>query len=133
MRTEPRFLDSNVLLYLIGSDNRKASIADKLVSGGATISVQVLNEFVSVARKKHSLGWDPIWRVLNAVRGKCDVVPVTLEMHDLAMRLAAENRINIYDALIVSAAQFARCPLLITEDMNHGQRIGRVTVRNPFL
>ena len=38
----------------------------------------------------------------------------------------------MYDALIVAAAELAGCDVLYTEDLNHGQRIGRVVVRNPF-
>lgn len=133
MTSERCFLDTNVLLYLIDRDARKAEIADALVRRGATVSVQILNEFVSVARRKHSLEWSVILSVLEDVRRTCKVMPVTLEVHDLALDIAIENGINIYDALIVSAAQLAHCTVLVTEDLNNGQHIGGIFIHNPFI
>ncbi|MDD5276268.1 MAG: hypothetical protein PHR16_09320 [Methylovulum sp.] len=39
------FFGTNVLLYLLSADNRKADKAEALVAAGGVISVQVLNEF----------------------------------------------------------------------------------------
>ena len=36
------------------------------------------------------------------------------------------------DALIVAAAQAAECPILLTEDLQHGQDFNGVRVVNPF-
>jgi predicted nucleic acid-binding protein len=40
---------------------------------------------------------------------------------------------SIYDALILAAALEADCDVLYTEDMQNGQVIGPLTIRNPFL
>ena len=47
-----QFFDTNVLLYLLSSGERKADCAEQELSGGGVISVQVLNEFASVATRK---------------------------------------------------------------------------------
>jgi predicted nucleic acid-binding protein len=42
-------------------------------------------------------------------------------------------RLSWYDSLIVAAAQQAGCKRLYSEDLQHGQHFGAVTVHNPFL
>ena len=49
------FFDTKTLLYLLSPDIAKADRAASLVKTGGTISVQVLNEFASVARRKLTL------------------------------------------------------------------------------
>jgi predicted nucleic acid-binding protein len=39
---------------------------------------------------------------------------------------------TFWDALIVEAALRAGARRLLTEDLQHGQRIGNLTVENPF-
>jgi len=40
--------------------------------------------------------------------------------------------VHYWDALIVASAQQAGCRYLLTEDLQHGQQLGAVTVINPF-
>ena len=127
------FLDSNVLVYLVGPDRRKAAVAEQLLRQEHTISVHVLNEFVRVARGKLKIDWKIVEEVLASATEFCDVVPLTLEVHARAVELCINHVINIYDANIVAAAELADCDVLYTEDMNHGQRVGAVTIRNPFV
>lgn len=76
------FFDTNVLLYLLSGDAAKADRAEELLAGGGVVSVQVLNEFAAVARRKAKMEWPDIRSTLNAVRAACRVLPVTLELHD---------------------------------------------------
>ena len=55
MRATDIFFDTNVLLYLISGDSIKADRAEELIGAGGVISVQVLNEFASVASRKNSM------------------------------------------------------------------------------
>jgi predicted nucleic acid-binding protein len=50
-----------------------------------------------------------------------------------AIRLAASLKVSFWDALILQAAKIEHCSRLWTEDLNHGQRIGDLTIVNPFL
>ena len=45
--------------------------------------------------------------------------------------LARERELSVYDALIIAAALDAGCRLLFTEDLQHGQKIGAMTVEDP--
>jgi predicted nucleic acid-binding protein len=127
------FLDTNVLLYLVDEGANRARFAKPLVRRGAVISVQVLNEFVNVARKKFKLKASEIADILAPIRVECDVVPVGLETHELAWRIFCTTNLGIYDANIVAAAELADCDVLYSEDMNHNQLIGRVRIANPFI
>jgi predicted nucleic acid-binding protein len=50
------FLDSNVVLYALGDDERKRAIALGLLARQPTISTQVINECSHVLRRKQQLG-----------------------------------------------------------------------------
>ena len=126
------FFDSNILLYLV-EDIPKTVLAENLSRQGGTISVQVLNEFVSVCRKIHKLEFSDIVNLLLPIKETFRIVDVTIETHERAMEIAMTNKIGIYDANIVAAAELAGCDTLYTEDLSDGQRIGRVTIRNPFM
>ena len=79
------FLDTNILVYTTTSDLKKQSAADCLRRGGL-ISVQVLNEFVHVARRKLRHEWPQIELALGLFRTSLDdVVPVTLDTHIAAL------------------------------------------------
>lgn len=126
------FLDSNILVYLAGPDARKAATAERLLRQEHTISVQVLNEFVRIARDKLKIEWKIVEEVLASATEYCNVAPLTLEGHVRSVQLSRNHVINIYDANIIAAAELADCDVLYTEDMNHGQRIGRIQIHNPF-
>lgn len=127
-----RFFDTNILLYLI-TPSEKADHAEALVRSGGVISVQVLNEFVSVTRRKHMIDWDKLKDLLAGFRQQFRVEPLTVAVQERAVEIAEAHRLHIYDATILATAEQAGCDLLYSEDMQHGQRIGGVTIRNPFV
>jgi predicted nucleic acid-binding protein len=60
------------------------------------------------------------------------VAPLTTAIHARAVVLARDRELSIFDALIVAAAEEAGCQLLMSEDLQHGQKFGTLTVENPF-
>lgn len=128
------FVDTNVLLYLLSADMAKAARAEAVLGGRIVISVQVLNEFANVARRKLGLAWPALHRMLADVRHFAEVHPLTVVTHERALALAERDQFSLYDALIVAAALEAGCQTLLTEDLQHGQRVAdRLTLCNPFL
>ncbi len=127
------FFDTNVLLYLVSGDTEKADCAERLVARGGAISVQVLNEFAAVAAGKKGIQFAKIRETLSAFRVLFAVVALDIETHDLGLDIAERYRIPVYDSLIVAAALRAGCTTLYTEDLLHGQKIDRLTIRNPFV
>ena len=128
------FFDTNVLVYTIGQHEARTPTAEALLARGGLISVQVLNELTSVAHRKLQMSWPDITEALAAIRVLCpSPIPITVELHHAALRLAEQDGFHIYDALIVAAALEADCATLYTEDLQSGQLIdGRLTIRNPF-
>lgn len=128
------FLDTNVLLYAALQQDARSEAARGLLAQGGVISVQVLNEFVAVARRKLRYPWPEIRQALAAIRTLCRPPrPLDLATHEAALALAERYGFSLYDALIVAAALEAGCATLLSEDLQHGQMIdGRLTIRNPF-
>jgi predicted nucleic acid-binding protein len=126
------FFDSNVLLYAVSTDAPKAVRADSLVKEGGTISVQVLNEFANVSLKKYGNSLDQVRRALTMFKRLCAVVPLDIATHERALGIVERYRFNIFDGLIVASALLAGCKTLYTEDLQDGQAIDGLTIRNPF-
>ena len=127
------FVDTNVLLYLLTNDTVKAERAESLLSGRIVISVQVLNEFANVARRKLGLPWPEVERALIDIRRFASVQPLLLDTHERGVALAKRYQLSVYDAMIAAAALEAGCTTLASEDFSNGQRFeNRLTVRNPF-
>ena len=127
------FLDTNVLIYAFSDDLAKAERAAEALAAGGSISVQVLNEFVNVCRKKLQLDWKEIEERLEVVRALVsEVVPVGIDVHEKAVALARDDGFSFYDALIVAAAIELNCAELLTEDLQDGRVVMGLTIRNPF-
>lgn len=127
------FLDSNILLYAV-SDDARASVAQNSLQAAHVISVQVLNEFATVARRKLGRSVEDIRLAEKGFRAALEVVPVTVEHHDAALDLMGRYGFSFYDSLIVASALDAGCTRLFTEDMQHGQMLDkRLRVINPFV
>ena len=134
MKIDRPFFDTNILLYLLSEDNRKADRAEAIIATGGVISVQVLNEFASVAFRKLGMAFDEIRDTLDTVRAICQTQPLTIETHDLGLDIAERFGFSLYDSMIVSAALQSGCTILYSEDMQHEQIIeNRLLIQNPFL
>jgi predicted nucleic acid-binding protein len=128
----PVFFDTNVVLYLLSSEEHKANVAEALLAQGGWVSVQVLNEAASVCRRKLKRPWAEVHELLAAVKTCCEVVPLSLAVHERALHLAERYQLSLYDALICASAQEVGAKVLFTEDLQDGLRLGQLQVRNPF-
>ena len=126
------FFDTNILLYAVKPGDPRAERARLLLAGGGIVSVQALNEFTNVARRKLGQPWREINEKLGAVRALCEVRPLTVATHERALALAERYTYQIYDALHLASALESGCSVLYTEDLQHGQHIDGLTIRNPF-
>jgi predicted nucleic acid-binding protein len=77
-----------------------------------------LDEAVRVIRDFDTAGW----RIISPQVG--DVIE--------ALTMMQRWQLSWWDALIVTAAQVAGATVLWTEDLNHEQKFGPVTIQNPF-
>ena len=116
----------------MSGDTEKADRADELLTIGGVVSVQVLNEFAHVTRRKFKAPWEAVRAGLAAIEASVSIEPITLEAHERGLELAERYRFNIFDGLLLASAEQAGCAVVYSEDMQHGQVIGGLTIRNPF-
>jgi predicted nucleic acid-binding protein len=131
------FLDTNILIYSLDqSDPGKMESSRELLRALTTenigvISTQVLQEFYVAATTR--LGADPliIKEIIRSLE-RFETVVITIALIREAIDCSVLNRISFWDALIIAAAESAKCSLLWTEDLSHGQIIRSVRIVNPF-
>lgn len=127
-----RFLDTNVLFYLLAQGPKQA-VAERELAAGGTISVQVLNELASICRRKAAMDWQETGEFLFGLRALLTVRDLTLPMHDAGRAVAERYGLALYDGMIAGAALVCGCTTLVSEDMQDGLLIeGRLRIRNPF-
>jgi len=128
------FFDTNVLIYSVAQDDPRGEQAAELLASGGTVSVQILDEFVSVARRKIQMPWSEVREALDAFRVLClSPLPITIDLHEAALEIAEKYGYGIYDAQVIAAALEAGCATLYSEDLHDGHLIeGKLTIRNPF-
>jgi predicted nucleic acid-binding protein len=133
------FVDTNVLLYAVDdTDLGKQQLARQWLTACwrrrcGRLSTQVLNEFYANARKRFS-------SAISAGDARAEVrryqvwKPWIIDQATIDTAWAAESRyqLNYWDALMVAAAQHMGCTVLLTEDLQHDQRIDALRIVNPF-
>jgi predicted nucleic acid-binding protein len=135
------FIDTNVFVYqLDAGDKRKQRIAeqivrDALMSERACISWQVVQECLNTVLRKAAVTLDAqgARAYLDAVLLPLMKVSASAAIYQRALDIQGRWRFSFYDSLIVSAALSAGCTRLLTEDLQHGQRIETLSVENPFV
>ena len=131
--TAEAFFDTNLVVYAFIDSGDRSEVAERLLANGGIVSIQVLNEFTSVARRKRALTWTDIRTALASLGDLCgEPRPLTAATHDAALNIAERHGRHIYDALIIASAAEAGCRTLYTEDIANGQVIAGVRLINPF-
>jgi predicted nucleic acid-binding protein len=127
------FLDTNVLVYAFTTD-RRAEVAKELLGRGCVTSVQGLNEFANVARRKLGMSWAELRDALTVIRTLCHaILPQDLAIHEQAIDIAERYGLSMFDSLMVASALRGGCEILYSEDMQDGMAIdGRLRIVDPF-
>ncbi len=133
------FVDTNILIYAhdleAGSKHELATaiLKDLWNEHTGVISTQVLQEFYVNVTRKIRYPLTPaqarsiienylVWHIEE--NGSQSVLK--------ASRLQERYGLSFWDSLIVVAAAQARTEKLLTEDLQHGQKIEGVLIENPF-
>lgn len=134
------FLDTNVFVYSFDAgDTVKARRAGKLIrdavsTGKGVVSYQVVQEFFNVALRKFARPMTPAEaeRYLTTVFRPLVAVHSSPALFMEALRVTSRYRLSWHDSLIVAGALEANCSTLLSEDLQHGLKIGDLRVENPF-
>ncbi|MEA3486455.1 MAG: PIN domain-containing protein [Thermodesulfobacteriota bacterium] len=133
------FVDTNILIYAHDLDagprhDIAASAVEELwESENGVMSTQVLQEFyVNVTRKiskplsqAHARGIIENYLAWHIEVNEPDTVLMASEIEE-------RHLLSFWDALILAAASRARVDKILTEDLNHGQKIEGILIENPF-
>lgn len=134
-------LDSNILIYFAGivrraEDEAKIAVVRKMIDriGRAATLIapaQALGEVFTVMRRTRISANDARTTVMEFVGafGGVGSGPATLLA---AADLAVDHKLQLWDALIVTAATEAGCSILLSEDMQHGFVTRGLTIVNPL-
>ena len=133
------FVDTNVLVYAFerSSSPKKLvsqQLLNELMDGDCLrLSTQVLQELFVTLTRKVSRGCtsDEALAVLDDLAA-WPLTVVDYTAIRAAIRLAGQANLSFWDALIVVAAARAGATVLYTEDLNDGQEILGIQIRNPF-
>jgi predicted nucleic acid-binding protein len=133
------FIDTNVLIYWV-DDSARADVVEQLLARQAVISVQVLNEFANVLRRKRAMALPDVETLCTTLIDTCDVVDLSVRTHQTAQTLMARYHLSVYDANILAAAALSDCAVLYSEDMQDGLNVkvpgpasaNALVIRNPF-
>jgi len=139
MSEDKTFIDTNIIIYAYdvtaGRKHKTAGIilADLWNSGLGVISTQVLQEFfVNVVQK--------IPRPVDKQQAK-EIVRDFLKWHVVvntgdsiidAIDICLRFGFSFWDSMIIEAAIKGGATVLISEDLQDGQIVSGVTIKNPF-
>ena len=135
------FLDTNVLAYafdLTDQPKRQRArelIAEAIETSRGCISFQVAQEFLNICTRKFTVPMtvpEAAVYLRETLTLLCRVFP-SIDLLQSALEQKDRYKYSFYDSLIIAAALEAKCDVLYSEDLHHGQHIGQLRIENPFV
>ena len=130
-------LDTNVLAYAEGINGarmqgRALEVLSRLPVGESFLPVQALGELFNLLTRKGGRTASKAQSALQIWQDAFLLIETSRNVMTAALDLASDHQIQIWDAVMLSAASSARCRLLLSEDLQDGFTWNGVTVVNPF-
>ncbi|MES2305547.1 MAG: PIN domain-containing protein [Gemmatimonadota bacterium] len=130
-------IDTNVLLYAEGLDDapRREAVLDllqRMPRGTLSVPTVVLGEFFHVLTHRGNRSRVEAREAVISLGDAVPFVSTTAGAFAMALDLAVDHRLGIWDALILASAAESGCRLLLSEDYQEGFTWNGVTVTSPF-
>lgn len=134
------FVDTNILVYQRDSTEvEKQAKAEEWLkqlwsNKSGRISTQVLNEYYVTVTQKLKPGLTRA-SARNDIKALSVWNPLVMStvLIESAWEIQDRYKYSWWDTLIISSALLMECDYLITEDIQHEQKIGNLTIIDPFL
>ena len=132
------FIDTNIIVYANDArDKVKQKKAIKIISTlmrerCGIISTQVLQEYAFTAIRKLKQDSNIILRQIKLLE-TFDVIRQSPEMITRAIEIMETYKIGFWDSCIISNAEYGKCSLIYSEDLNTGQYYSGIKIENPLL
>jgi len=129
------FIDSNIWVYLFTEASDPKGIAARSyleevrLTSQLVISFQVVNEVTNVLKRKGS-SEQTLRRVIADLSSGCEIVGFSPELALKASELREKYAFSFWDSQIVTAALLSGASVLASEDMQDGQKIEGLTIKN---
>ena len=133
------FFDTNIIVYHysdvdVDKQRRAAEILTPHVERRTgAVSAQVMQECLHVLTGKIKASVDTAELYAAQVLRPLYRIDTTAELIDSAMEVKRRWRFSFYDSLVIAAALACDAKTLYSEDLQHGQKIEKLTIVNPFL
>ncbi|AFY44538.1 PIN domain-containing protein [Nostoc sp. PCC 7107] len=135
------FVDSNIWLYrfILNSSEpsavQKQQIATTVTSQeNLLVSTQVINEVCANLIRKAGFDNSQIQNLIEDFSEGCEILPVSLETLQYAVKLRSHYLFSFWDSLIVASAVLGQASILYSEDMQNGLMIENfLEIVNPFV
>lgn len=126
-------VDTSIAVYALARD-AKADAAAAALAASAFVSVQVLNEYANVAKRKLRRSWPDIVGDVAELRQTVPrILPIDAAANAEAFRIAARYQLSFYDALMLAVALSGGACTFYSEDMQHDLLIdGALSIVDPF-
>jgi len=132
------FIDSNVWLYLfLQDDNKKYKIIEEYLlkynlNSTFIITYQVVNEVAGILLKNNFTEVETRENIEYLFK-VCTLQDFTKEIVLTASYVREKYSISYWDSIIIGSALFARCDMLVSEDMQDGLIIdNKLSIKNIF-
>ena len=143
MSDEKVFIDTNIWIYsLVQSDDaseqekriRSLSLLETLYPRKEiVISTQILNEcHWNLIRKFDFTDEKAYQRIRDNIMAIASVLQVSKNIYHGSYELRKTHRFSFWDSLVIASAIEGHCLELYTEDMQHGKKVDKLTIINPF-
>jgi predicted nucleic acid-binding protein len=132
------FVDSNILIYAHDLDQGKKHLiardllTEMMRAKSGALSPQVLQEFYVNATRKLAKPLTKANARLVVADFSTWCVETTATEVATAFRIEDEAHISFWDALICASALKCGAERILSEDLNHGQKIAGILIENPF-
>ncbi|WP_425389472.1 PIN domain-containing protein [Ekhidna sp.] len=131
-------IDTNILIYLFSNtEPKKQTVCQELIAklsneSELVWSTQVVQEFCYNLIGKRQQKTAFVKKALSLF-SSFELVVNDLMIIENAMDIQLRNQLSFWDSLIISSAVSAKCSYLLSEDLQHSQKIEGVEIVNPFL
>lgn len=130
-------LDTNILVYAVDRDGgerhrRSMELVGRAAQRDCVLTLQSLAEFYHATTRKNLLEASDSGGFVRDWLEVFEVASAGSAALDDAMSAVDEHRLSFWDALLWATARQAGCSAIVSEDMQHGRRLGGVEFVNPF-
>jgi predicted nucleic acid-binding protein len=129
------FFDTNILVYAHSDlEKDKQEVAARLIQSQSEIfiSTQVVQEFVNVFISKLKIEIETVELLCSDLETNFQIFTNDFRTIQKALDVKKRYEFSIWDSLIIAAAIQSGCSILLSEDLQHQQKIDGLTIQNPF-